>query len=167
MPVTNDIVRTWRRPRAVVKELLSHGPREDRAIAYLMAACLLIFVAQWPRLARRAAGFELAPGAEAPDLTQLMAYEFMGWIMIWPLLMYMIAALIHSIFKVFGGQGSHYSARIALFWSLLATTPVLLLYGLMAGFLGPGPGTNLVGAIWLIAFAVIGIQAFREAETGR
>ena len=166
MAVTTDIVRTWRGPRKVIRELLSHGKREDRAIAYLMAACFLIFVAQWPRLSRRAAGFEVDAGAEAPELTQLMAYEFMSWIMIWPLLMYVIAAVIHVIFRAFGGQGTFYSARIALFWSLLATTPILLLYGLMAGFLGPGPGANLVGAIWLIAFGIIGVQAFREAEVG-
>jgi len=166
MAVTTDIVRTWRRPRTVVRELLSHGKREDRAIAYVMAACFLIFIAQWPRLSRRAAGFELEAGQEAPELTQLMAYEFMSWIMIWPLMLYFLAAGLHLLFRLFGGKGTYYSARIALFWSLLATTPVLLLYGLMAGFLGPGPGANLVGGVWLVSFAIIGLQAFREAEAG-
>lgn len=164
MAVTTDIVRTWRGPRAVIRDLLAQGQREDRAIAYVMAACFLIFVAQWPRLSRKSAGFDLAAGADAPEMSQLIAYEFMSWLIIWPLMLYVIAAITHIIAKGFGGQGSFYTARIALFWSLLATSPVLLLYGLMAGFLGPSAGTNLTGAIWVFAFAVIWFQSFREAE---
>ena len=165
MAVTTDIVRTWRGPRTVVRKLLAAGQREDRAIAYVMVACLLIFVAQWPRLTREASGFGSSSSEEAPQLAQLIAYEFMGWLMIWPLLLYAIAAVTHVIAKGFGGQGTFYTARIALFWSLLATTPVLLLYGLIVGFLGQGPGANLVGAVWFIAFAVIWFQSFREAES--
>ncbi len=165
MPVTADIVRTWRRPRAVIRDLLDQGRREDRAIAYLMISCLLIFIAQWPRLSRKAAGFELAPGAEVPELDRLMAYEFLAWIMIWPLFLYMLAALTHLIAKAIGGKGDWFGARIALFWSMLSTTPLLLLHGLMAGFVGPGPQTNLVGAVWVIAFGFIWIQSLREAES--
>ncbi len=164
MAVSTDIVRTWRRPRAVINDLLAQGKREDRAIAYLMAACFLIFVAQWPRLSRKAAGFDLAPGAEVPELDQLMAYEMLAWIMVWPLMFYFLAALSHLVAKAFGGQGSWYSARLALFWSLLATTPVLLLHGLMAGFVGPGLETNVVGAVWVVGFLVIWFSTLREAE---
>ncbi len=166
MPVTQDIVRTWRGPRRVMRDLLAQGRREDRAIAYLMISCFLIFVAQWPRLSRQAAGFELAPGAEVPELDRLMAYEFLGWLMIWPLFLYILAALTHLVAKVLGGKGDHYGARLALFWSMLATVPVLLLHGLMAGFVGPGPQTNLIGAIWVAAFAIIWFQSLREAESG-
>ncbi len=165
MPVTSDIVRTWRAPRAVIRSILDQGRREDRAIAYLMIACFLIFVAQWPRLSRIAAGFDLQPGAEAPDLTRLMAYEFLAWIMIWPLFLYFLAAITHVIAKALGGQGDWYGARIALFWSMLATVPVLLLHGLTAGFIGPGQQTNIVGAIWVIGFLVIWFQSLREAES--
>lgn len=164
MAVSNDMIRTWRQPRVVMRQLLAMGQREDRAIAYLMAACLIIFIAQWPRLSRTAAGFELPEGAEAPELSQLMAYEFLAWIMIWPLAMYALAAILHIIALAVRGKGSWYSARLALFWTLLSTTPALLLHGLLAGFNGPGPGTDLVGAIWLGAFVVIGFLCLREAE---
>ncbi|MDP5084837.1 MAG: hypothetical protein NWQ23_05395 [Yoonia sp.] len=165
MAVTNDIVRTWRRPRAVMRDLLAQGKREDRAIAYLMISCFLIFVAQWPRLSRQAAGFELPPGAEVPELDRLMTYEFFAWLMVWPLLLYFLAGFTHLVAKVVGGKGDFYGARLALFWSLLATTPLLLLYGLAAGFVGPGPQTNLVGALWIAAFMIIWIQSLREAES--
>ncbi|MDG1519358.1 MAG: hypothetical protein P8Q57_02725 [Yoonia sp.] len=163
MAVTTDIVRTWRGPRAVMRDLLAQGQREDRALAYLMAACIIIFIAQWPRLSRLAAGFENTSG-EAPELSQLMAYEFMGWLIVWPLMFYVIALVAYVIAKILRGHGTAYGARLALFWTLLATTPMALLYGLMAGFLGPSPGTNFVGAVWLIAFAVIWFQCQREAS---
>lgn len=165
MPVTTDIIRTWRRPRAVIRDLLDQGRREDRAIAYLMISCFLIFVAQWPRLSRKAAGFDLPAGAEVPQLDQLMTYEFFAWLMVWPLFLYILAALTHVVARALGGKGDWYGARLALFWSMLATTPVLLFYGLVAGFIGPGTQTNLVGAVWVAAFGIIWIQSLREAES--
>lgn len=165
MVVTNDMMRTWRKPREVMRKLLAQGQREDRALAYLMAACIVIFIAQWPRLSRLAAGFDLAPDAVVPELSQLIAYEFLGWLMVWPLMFYVIGGVSHVLAKLVGGQGTWYAARLALFWSLLATTPAALLYGLMAGFLGNASGTHLVGAIWLGAFAVIWLQTLREAES--
>lgn len=165
MPVTNDIVRTWRAPRAVVRSILDQGRREDRAIAYLLIACFIIFIAQWPRLSRTAAGFDLAPGAEAPALDQLMAYEFLAWLMVWPLFLYFLAGLTHLVARLFGGKGTMYGARIALFWTMLATTPAILLHGMMRGFVGPGIETNIVGAFWVAAFAIIWVQSLREAES--
>ncbi|MBQ2263358.1 MAG: YIP1 family protein [Loktanella sp.] len=165
MPVTSDIVRTWRAPRAVMRDILAQGRREDRAIAYLLIACFLIFIAQWPRLSRMAAGFDLAPGAEVPELDRLMAYEFLAWLMVWPLFLYFIAAVTHLVAKLFGGKGTMYGARIALFWTMLATSPAILLHGMMRGFVGPGIEANIIGAFWLIAFAVIWVQSMREAES--
>jgi len=166
MAVSSDMMRTWRRPRAVMRDLLARGQREDLALAFLMSACIIIFIAQWPRLSRIASGFDLAHGADVPELSQLIAYEFLGWLMVWPLMFYAVAAISHVIAKLFGGKGTWYTARLALFWSLLATTPAALLYGLMAGFLGPvAAGTHLVGLVWLAAFAVIWLQTLREAES--
>lgn len=164
MAVTTDMMRTWRRPRAVMRELLAHGAREDRALAYLMAACVVIFIAQWPRLSRMSAGFDLAPNADVPELSQLIAYEMLGWLMVWPLLFYGIAAVSHLVAKLLGGQGTWFTARLALFWALLAATPAALLYGLTVGLIGPGNEAHLVGAIWIVAFIVIWVQSLREAQ---
>ena len=164
MAVTTDIIAAWRAPRAVMRTRLAGGPREDRAIAYLLIFCLLVFVAQWPRLVRLSAGFDLPPGAEVPDLTRLMTYELFAWLMVWPLAFYAIAALSHLVARLFGGRGTFSSARMALFWSLLASVPLLLLYGLMAGFLGPVAGTQLVGALWVVGFLYLWLQSLREAE---
>ncbi|MBF9036321.1 YIP1 family protein [Rhodobacterales bacterium HKCCE2091] len=158
MPVSSDIVATWRRPRAVVRRLLSMGRREDRALMFLMAACGLIFVAQWPPL-RRAAFEDPSIPFDARIGGALLA-----WLLWMPLIAYAIAALTHLVARVFGGRGTWYSARLAFFWSLLASTPAWLFHGLVAGFIGPGPAEILAGA--LVLFSVLGIWglALWEAE---
>ncbi|WP_375552563.1 YIP1 family protein [Rhodophyticola porphyridii] len=158
MAVTTDIVQSWRRPRRVIRRLLDMGRREDRALVYLILACLLIFVAQWPRLQREAI---LMP--ERP-LDALIGAALFGWLFIAPLLFYAIGMLSHLVARMLGGKGTGYSARLALFWSLLATSPAFLFYGMVAGFIGPGPGQTMVGAGLLLAFVVIWGMTLIEAE---
>ena len=164
MAVTTDIARTYRGPRTVIRDLLAQGVREDRAIAYLFAACLLIFIAQWPRLTRAAQGFDLPAGAEQPSLTQLLTYELFSWLMIWPLVLYIIAGLTHLAAYAMGGQGTAYGARLALFWALLASVPLALFYGLLTGLNGPTAATQIVGALWLGTFVWFWMQGQREAS---
>lgn len=159
MAITQDIRQSWFKPAAVMRRLLDMGQREDRALAILMGACLVIFFAQLPRLSRTA-------HLEGTALDQLVAYEFLGWIMIWPLGFYAIAALTHLAARIFGAQGTFYTARLALFWALLASTPALLLYGLVAGFIGAGPALTAVGVIWVVAFLIIWGACFHVAEFG-
>lgn len=165
MAVTNDIVRTWRRPRAVIRDLLAQGRREDRAIVFLMVSCFLIFVAQWPRLRRVAEGFEPSPFPADMNFEGMMTYTFFGAVIILPLFMYGLAALSHLVAKLFGGKGSWYSARLALFWTLLAMSPLFLFFGLVRGLIGPGTQSLLVGGIGALAFLVIWFQSLREAES--
>jgi len=54
MPVSRDIAQMYRRPRAVVRDLYAMGPREDRAIAWLMIGCFLVFLSRLPALQRAA-----------------------------------------------------------------------------------------------------------------
>jgi len=143
-----------------MRRLLDHGRREDRALSYLLVACLLIYAAQWPRLQREAV---LNPG-DAPLEAQL-AIIFFAMLMIWPILLYALGGLTHLIALALGGKGSWYSARLALFWSLLATTPAWLLHGLVSGMIGPGAAQVLVGAGLLLALLTIWGLTFFEAET--
>lgn len=165
MAVTNDIVRTWRRPRAVMRDLLKQGKREDRAIAYLMISSLLIFVAQWPRLRRTAEGFEPSSWPSDVNFEGMMTYTFYGVVIILPLAMYGLAALSRIVAMLFGGAGNWYSARLALFWTMLATSPLILFYGLVRGLIGPGAQSTVLGALWAVAFGFIWVQCLREAES--
>lgn len=146
VPISTDIVASYRRPQAVVASKLAAGRREDRVLAYLIGACALNFVAQWPLLSRQA--------FENPEiaLDARLGGALLGWIMIAPLMFYMIAAVVHVVARIFRGKGTWYSARLGLFWSLLAMTPVMLLQGLTAGFIGPGVELNIVSGIVVLAF---------------
>lgn len=160
MSVSRDIVATWTRPRQVMRRLLAQGRREDRALAILIAACLLIFVAQWPRIRREA----MFAGPDAAPLEAQLAITFFAMMMIWPLLAYGVGGLSHLLARLFRGRGTWYSARLALFWTMLSTTPLWLFHGLILGFVGPGPAANAVGVALLLAFGTIWCICLVEAE---
>lgn len=160
MAVSTEIVRSWRGPRAAVRRQLDAGVGEARALAYVMAACGLIFVAQLPRLSREA---HLNPDV---PLEALVAGALQGIVFILPLLLYGLAALSHLVARAFGGRGSWFGARLALFWSLLATVPLFLLHGLVAGFLGAGAALNVTGFLLVAGFLVHWVLALAETEAG-
>jgi hypothetical protein len=154
MSVTADIWESWRAPGRVVRRLLAQGPREDRALVFLMTACALIFVSEWPALARSGGG--------APIEARLGAGLF-AWLAVMPIGLYGIAALSHLAAKALGGQGSYYGARLALFWALLAVAPLWLLAGAIAATL-PGPwvrpleASALAGLVWLWLPALFAVE---------
>lgn len=157
MAVTRDIVATYRGPGRVVARLLALGPREDRALAFVMAFCTMAFVAQLPALARKA-------HLEGTDLDMLMGGALLGNVMILPLVLYTVAWISHLLARAFRGRGSSYGARLALFWAGLASSPLILLNGLVAGFIGPGPALSLVGFVWLVVFAWFWLAGLRRVE---
>lgn len=157
MAVTVDMVRAHTRPRLVMRKLLAMGVREDRALAMLMAACFIMLAAQWPWRAREA-------HMTGQTLTDLIQNDVYALIFFLPLVAYGIAALTHIIAKIFRGQGDWYGARLAMFWAMLASTPLLVLAGLVKGFVGLGIQNTVVGAAWFIMFLFIWINNLWEAE---
>ncbi|MCI2393246.1 YIP1 family protein [Aliiroseovarius sediminis] len=157
MSVIDDVVRSYRAPRAVFRRRLDMGTREDKALAVLMGGCLLVFAAQMPRLARVA-------HETGDELNMLMGATMLAWIFIMPLVFYAIGTLSHFVVRLFGGKGSAFAARFALFWALLCATPLWLLWGLVAGFIGEGVQMSLTGALALLAFLLFWSINLREAE---
>lgn len=165
MSVVLDIVRTYRAPRDTIGRRIGAEVREDRALAVLMGACVLIFVAQWPRLAREA-WLDPEIGFDAR-----LAGALFAWLFLMPLVFYGVSLILTGLLRLIGRPANGYSVRMALFWGLLAATPLFLLTGLTAGFVGPGPAANLAGALAfgaLVVFWVTGISlvARRRTETG-
>ena len=159
MPVTSDIVATYRGPRTVFRRMLAMGEHEGRALAIVMAGCVVFFVADWPRLSRDA-------HILYQDLNQMLGGALMGWIFLAPLAFYVIAALSQLALRLLGRKPSGYDLRLALFWAFLAASPVKLLHGLAAGFIGPGPALTSVGIIWFGLFMWFWISNMREAGWG-
>lgn len=158
MAVTTDILATYRRPRAVIRAKLAQGVREDRALALLLGGCLMSFVAQWPALARAAHEHPEVP------LDARLGGALMGTLFLLPLIGYGLAAISHLAARLAGGQGSAYGARLALFWTFLAISPLMLFHGLIAGFVGPGPGALAVGILVLVVFLTLWGILLHEAE---
>ncbi len=157
MPVTSDIVATYRGPGRVVRRLLDLGQREDRALVFVMAFCVVAFIAQLPSLSRRA-------HLEGLELNMLMGGALLGTVIILPLFFYLLAFISYGAARLVGGKGSAYGARVALFWALLSSTPLVLLNGLVAGFIGPGPTLSVVGLVWVAVFLWFWLSGLRQAQ---
>lgn len=140
-----DIAATYRGPGRVIDRFLAAPEHEGRVLAMAIGACAFLFVAQWPALARKA-------HLEQQELNMLLGSSLMAAMFILPLLLYVLAYLAYFVQRLFGGKGNGYGARLALFWALLAASPLALLNGLVAGFIGNGAGVQVVGFLWTCVF---------------
>jgi hypothetical protein len=155
MAVTADIVESWRRPRAVVRRHLQRGRSEPFAFSLLVVFLILAFIAQYPAAARVTAMHPAIP------LSPQLLAKALGLLAMIPVL-YGLAALSRLVARTFGGQGTLYGARLALFWALVATSPFVLLSGMVAGLIGPGPQLALAGGLTFAAFLFQWITALME-----
>lgn len=158
MSVTQDILATWRGPGRVIRRLLEGGMREDKVVYLTLITCVLIFVAQMPYQSREA---HLDP--QIP-LSARLYWSGLFFVFILPFFVYFLAALSHLIARLIGGRGTWMGARLALVWALLALTPLTLLMGMIAGFVGAGPGLTLVSVLWVALLAWFWFGGFVSAE---
>lgn len=159
MTITTDLVATWRRPRAVLRSHLARGRSEPFVLSFLLVFLALAFVGQWPVAAREAF---LAGEPSASPRILARALAVLATIPVW----YGLAALGHLSAMAMGGQGTWYGARLALFWALAATGPLMLFQGLVSGMIGPGPALTVVTLAVGIAFLWLWATLLHEAEKG-
>ncbi|TWI36893.1 hypothetical protein [Paracoccus sulfuroxidans] len=151
------ILQSWRRPGKVITSL--RGAPDRVLIVILMLAMLMFLIAQAPGHARAA---ELDPSI---PLGARMGGALLAVMFMMPLLAYGLAALVPVLARLLRWRISPLDSRLALFWALLAVSPAMLLAGMTAGFVGPGPALTLVQALAGIAFLVIwgaGLKAVAE-----
>lgn len=159
MTVSTDLVATWRSPRAALRRHLARGVSEPFAFTLLLVFLVLAFVGQWPVAAREAF---LANEPSAAPRILARAFAVLATIPLW----YGLAALSRLVARALGGRGSWYAARIALFWALATVGPLMLLQGLVAGMVGPGPGLYAVTTLVGVAFLWLWLTMLHEAERG-
>ena len=126
-----------------------------------MLGCGLVFVGQWPRLQREA----YLSGA---DLQPLVGGALFAWVFAMPVIFYALAWVVHLGSRALRRPVGAFGSRMALFWALVAASPLWLLNGLTAGMVGPGPALALVGALAAGAFAwfwAAGLRAAHAVET--
>jgi hypothetical protein len=159
MTVSTDLLATWARPRTILRQHLARGRSEPFALSFLLIFLVLAFVGQWPAAARLA-----HQAGEASPWPRILPAAY-GLLAAIPFL-YGLAALGHLAARAIGGQGTWYGARIALFWALATVGPFLLLQGLVAGMIGPGPALTTVTVLIGLAFVVLWAILLHEAERG-
>ena len=137
--------------------LLHIGQREDRAFAMLMGGCMILFMAQWPFRARQA-------HLNGETLTDYIQHDALGIIFLFPLIAYGLAALVRLVTRLFNAKADYYSARLSLFWALLASSPTLILAGMVKGFIGLGTANSIIGGLWMIVFLWVLVNSLLEAE---
>lgn len=158
MALTTDILQSYRAPGTVIARLASQDRREARLLFYLVLACGLIFVAQWPRLAR-----EAFLDASVPLEARLSGALF-GWIFLAPLFFYAVAMLMGWVLRFARAGVGGFDVRLAVFWALLVSSPLTLLGGLTMGIVGPGASATLVGVVTLGVFLAVLIAGLRVAS---
>ncbi|HHX91296.1 MAG TPA: YIP1 family protein [Paracoccus sp.] len=162
MAVSADILRSYRAPRAVLRERLAMDRREARALVYLTLACGLFYIAQWPRLALE------AQLSDAVPFEGLMVAALFGWLFLAPLFFYAVGALLGLVLRLIRGGTDPFAARLALFWALLAVSPLALVQGAAVAVAGHGALSLLMGLVVLGGFLAILIAGLAEAlEAGR
>lgn len=160
MALVEDIWMTWRRgPSPVIARRLAEGPHEARFLAILMLGCALAWLSQWPRFRREAIEGPL----DGPDFGQLAGIGLFTWLMVLPLVFYLLAGLAHLASRGLGRSGPSWGTRLALFWAWLAAVPAGLLAGFAYGVSGPSLATNLLGVLWVGAFLWFWFVAQRTA----
>jgi hypothetical protein len=112
---------------------------------------------------------EVADLAKRTDntLIQLLFGRLFAALFFAPLFFYMIAGFGHLVLHRLGGKGSYYAARLALFWSLLVATPLLLTLSALRAFLPPFEKVDVqlvVSAIGFAGFSWIWASCLAEAE---
>jgi hypothetical protein len=155
MALTGDIVATYKGPGRVVARFLSQGRNEVRALLFVLIAGMMMFIAVMPYQAR-----EAQLDAEVPLQARIYWSAFF-YILIMPILLYLVAFFLWPFVWLFRRPVSGYEVRFSLFWALLATTPVMMLLGLTAGFIGQGSELELVGYLWLGVFLWFFISGLR------
>ena len=142
------VAGAYRAPAASFDREKSFGLTERRLIAYAFGASLFLTLG---RVMAETVRPELAIGA---DRTAWFAATVLIGFSFGVLALYGIAALIRIIARLFGGAGGWAETRLALFWSGLATGPLIAL-GHVAGAAldGRSLGAFAGGAIWAVLFA--------------
>lgn len=159
--LAGDALRIWRRPGEVFARRLAQAS-EAGAFGVLMAACLVIFVGQWPRLAREAHLAGEAAGGGMTALRTLVAVNLVGMLLVAPLVLMGVAALAARIAALLGRRLAPLAARMALGWALLATAPLMLAQGIVSGLVGQGALVASLGVVVLAAFLWLWLRLMLE-----
>ena len=145
MSVVINISKTYYKPNQTYTKLFAAGVSEKDNLAYLVGGCVISFVSQWPAQSRQAF-------INQQPVDELMGAILLSNLFLLPLIFYFVAAIIFIFAKIFKSNILGAELRLIIFWSYLASTPILLLVGLIQGFFGKNYQYYTVAGLWLSVF---------------
>lgn len=152
-----DIAKSWRSPSRGIRAHLARPRSEAFIFTFLFVFLMLTFVGLWPQAARETF---LHPEVPIEQRMLAAALALCATIPFW----YLLAVLSQIVARALGGRGDYYGARLALFWALACTGPLMLLMGMVQGFIGPGMQANATGIAVGLAFLWLWTQMLREVQ---
>ena len=155
MSVVINISKTYYKPTQTYSKLFAAGASEKENLAYLVGGCVISFVAQWPAQSRQAF-------INQQPVDELMGAILLSNLFLLPLIFYLVSAIILIFAKIFKSNILGADLRLIIFWSYLASTPILLLVGLIQGFFGKNYQYYTVAGLWLFVFLSFIYSGFRE-----
>ena len=73
----------------------------------------------------------------------------------------MVALFVYFFAKIFRSDILGLEVRLIIFWAYLAATPILLLVGLVEGFLGKNFQYFIISGVWLSVFLAFIYSGFK------
>ena len=147
--ILSRLMRTWRNPARVMRAQASLS--ESGLMVVLFLAMALTFLAQLPVHQRMVI---LDPSIPSEG----WAFGTLVGLILAALLAYGLAALVTLVLR---RRISGHASRVALFWSVLAVSPLVLLAGLGEGYLGAGPAVTVLRYFAFAAFMWFWISGIR------
>ena len=147
MSAVINISKTYYKPIQTYSKLFASGASEKDNLGYLVGGCVVSFVAQWPVQSRQAF-------TSQQPIDELMGAILLSTLFLLPLVFYFCA-------KILGSNILAVELRLIIFWAYLATAPILLLVGLVEGFLGKNFQYFIVAGLWLAAFFTFIYSGFK------
>lgn len=141
-----DIAAAYRDLPGAAERKLAEQPRDPQLLVWILIASIMGFVAGLPGALRYAQSLEQP--VEGVLSGRLFAAIFMT-----PLLIYLAGFVSHLTARAFGGQGSFWSARVAVVWAVAVAIPLVLLGGLvqaLAAATGAPAAMTLAGAVSVV-----------------
>ena len=123
-------------------------------------ACVISFLARLPGLVELHKVSDLNQPLQAFLTASLVTGIFFA-----PIFFYVLAAISHLIAKLVGGQGTSQSARLALFWSLIAMQPLLILTQTLGTLIGPNMVTQMMSFVAGAFFLWVWITGIRVTSS--
>ncbi len=122
MSIVKDTFLTYRAPRKTIKSIITSSG-ESQALLFLILGSILHFFGSIPFLIKSSGDVAL---------TVFLSANFIGVVILAPLIFYFFAVLGKLGTVVIGWKISWMHSRIALFWALYAVFPLTMVRGLLS-----------------------------------